>query len=49
MGVHDDVAFEPLVTLTDTDLKERGALILVFPRIWLLICKFHIHQSWQNH
>jgi len=21
----------------------------VFPRIWLLICKFHIRQSWRNH
>ena len=28
---------------------ERGALVLVFPRIWLLICKFHLRQSWKNH
>ena len=23
--------------------------MIVFPRIWLLICKFHIRQSWRNH
>src|SRR5882762_1092704 len=28
---------------------ERGALVLVFPNIWLLICKFHLCQSWRNH
>jgi AraC-like DNA-binding protein len=49
MGVRNGEAFEPLVAITDTDLKERGALVLVFPRIWLLICKFHIRQSWRNH
>ncbi|KAJ6565954.1 hypothetical protein DFH09DRAFT_1314736 [Mycena vulgaris] len=32
-----------------TDLKERAALILVFPDIWLLICRFHLRQSWRNH
>ncbi|KIJ38649.1 hypothetical protein M422DRAFT_258767 [Sphaerobolus stellatus SS14] len=40
---------EVLVVVTDTDLKERGALLQVFPHIWLLICKFHIWQSWRNH
>jgi hypothetical protein len=33
----------------DTDLKECGALIIIFPNIWLLICRFHLHQSWCNH
>ena len=28
---------------------ECGALLIVFPSIWLLICKFHIRQSWRNH
>ncbi|KAF8147129.1 hypothetical protein K438DRAFT_1689141, partial [Mycena galopus ATCC 62051] len=28
------------VAITDTDLKERGALIRVFPGVFLLICKF---------
>ncbi|KIJ29675.1 hypothetical protein M422DRAFT_268903, partial [Sphaerobolus stellatus SS14] len=41
--------FEVLVMITDTDMKERGALLNVFPHVWLLICKFHIRQSWRNH
>ena len=24
-------------------------MVLVFPKIWLLICKSHLHQSWKNH
>ncbi|KAK7001142.1 hypothetical protein R3P38DRAFT_3327238 [Favolaschia claudopus] len=28
---------------------ERGALLQVFPFIVLLICKFHLRQSWRNH
>jgi hypothetical protein len=28
---------------------ERNALVAVFPAIWLLICKFHLRQSWRNH
>lgn len=42
-------AFAPKVAITDTDLKERNALVRVFPDIWLLICKFHLRQSWRNH
>jgi hypothetical protein len=49
MGTRNGISFEPLVAITDTDIKERGALVLIFPRIWLLICKFHICQSWRNH
>ena len=41
-------SFAPKVTITDTDLKEHNTLI-VFPDIWLLICKFYLCQSWQNH
>ncbi|KAJ7116155.1 hypothetical protein C8R43DRAFT_824503, partial [Mycena crocata] len=33
---------------TDTDTKERGALIDVWPNIWLLLCKFHLRQCWTN-
>ncbi|RDX42278.1 hypothetical protein OH76DRAFT_1305791, partial [Lentinus brumalis] len=44
-----EVSFTPKVAITDTDLKERNALVRVFPEIWLLICKFHLRQSWQNH
>ena len=41
--------FEVLVAITNTDLKERAALVQVFSHIWLLLCKFHIRQSWRNH
>ncbi|KAJ7769549.1 hypothetical protein DFH07DRAFT_735996, partial [Mycena maculata] len=43
------VVFCPYTAITDTDLKERGALIAVIPSIWLLICRFHLRQSWKNH
>lgn len=49
LGVRNGEAFEPYVAITDTDLMERGALILLWPKIWLLICKFHLRQSWKNH
>ncbi|KAJ3966696.1 hypothetical protein EV361DRAFT_766651, partial [Lentinula raphanica] len=41
-------SFEPFSCITDTDTKERGALIAVWPRIILLICKFHLRQCWTN-
>ncbi|KZT02331.1 uncharacterized protein LAESUDRAFT_662002 [Laetiporus sulphureus 93-53] len=41
--------FMVYVAITDTDLMERGALVSVFSGIWLLICKFHLCQSWWNH
>ena len=40
--------FEPLVAITDTDTKERGALIRTWPRIKLLLCRFHLRQCWTN-
>jgi hypothetical protein len=43
------VIFCPFTCITDADLKERGALLAVFPSIWLLICRFHLRQSWKNH
>ncbi|KAJ7734048.1 hypothetical protein DFH07DRAFT_754523, partial [Mycena maculata] len=46
---HAGVIFKPLSAITDTDLKDRGALIAVFADIWLLICRFHLRQSWRNH
>ncbi|KAL7283273.1 hypothetical protein ACG7TL_002702 [Trametes sanguinea] len=49
LGSRDDAPFAPRVAITDTDLKERGALLNVFPSIWLLLCKFHLRQSWRNH
>jgi hypothetical protein len=43
------VVFNPFTCITDTDMKERGALFTVFISIWLLICRFHLRQSWKNH
>lgn len=40
--------FCPLVAITDTDTKERGALLDVWPEIWLLLCRFHVRQCWTN-
>ncbi|TFK78557.1 hypothetical protein K466DRAFT_507120 [Polyporus arcularius HHB13444] len=49
LGTRNDASFTPRVVITDTDFKERGALLSVFPELWLLICKFHLRQSWRNH
>ena len=40
--------FRPLVAITDTDYKERGALTRVWSGIRLLLCYFHIRQCWTN-
>ncbi|KAG9218432.1 hypothetical protein CCMSSC00406_0007967 [Pleurotus cornucopiae] len=40
--------FIPYVAITDTDTKERGALLRVWPDICLLLCKFHLRQCWTN-
>ncbi|KAL6298230.1 hypothetical protein BKA93DRAFT_711361, partial [Sparassis latifolia] len=44
----DGNAFEPAVGMTDTDTKERGALLIVWENILLLLCKFHVRQCWTN-
>ena len=49
LGTQNGKEFKAWVAITDTDLMERGTLLIVFPCIWLLICKFHIRQSWWNH
>ncbi|KIJ39177.1 hypothetical protein M422DRAFT_258067 [Sphaerobolus stellatus SS14] len=41
-------SFAPKVVITDTDTKERGALIIVWPSIFLLLCKFHVRNAWAN-
>ncbi|KAI0640234.1 hypothetical protein C8Q77DRAFT_1226560 [Trametes polyzona] len=40
--------FTPAVAMTDTDTKERGALLAVWPSITLLLCRFHVRQCWTN-
>ncbi|KAJ3717550.1 hypothetical protein C8R42DRAFT_724462 [Lentinula raphanica] len=42
------IAFEPYSTLTDTDTKEHGAILTVWPSMNLLLCKFHLRQCWTN-
>ena len=39
--------FTPFVAITDTDTKERAALLSVWPSVWLLLCKFHC-ECWTN-
>ncbi|KAJ3792372.1 hypothetical protein GGU11DRAFT_750115 [Lentinula aff. detonsa] len=41
--------YVPPIATTDTDLKERNALVNVFPIILLLICRVHLRRSWKNH
>lgn len=40
--------FQPCVAITDTDTKERGALIATWPSIILLLCRFHVRQCWTS-
>ncbi|KAI0310439.1 hypothetical protein OF83DRAFT_1155122 [Amylostereum chailletii] len=40
--------FAPKMAITDTDHKERGALLIVWPSIMLLLCKFPVRQCWRS-
>lgn len=40
--------FCPKVAITDTDVKERGALLKIWSSIFLLLCKFHVRNAWSN-
>ncbi|KLO10035.1 hypothetical protein SCHPADRAFT_833081 [Schizopora paradoxa] len=48
LGERSGKGFRPLVAITDTDTKERSALLDVWPSLWLLLCKFHVRQCWTN-
>lgn len=48
MGCRNNESFAPMVVITDTDLKERGALLRTWPTVMLLLCKFHVRQCWAN-
>lgn len=48
LGSRNNESFTPSVAITDTDPKERGALILVWINIILLLCRFHVRQCWTN-
>ena len=41
-------SFIPHMAITDTDTKERAALIQVWPDIILTLCTFHVRQCWKN-
>ncbi|KAI0764222.1 hypothetical protein BD413DRAFT_433493, partial [Trametes elegans] len=43
-----NACFEPYVAITDTDAKERGALLRAWPSLLLLLCRFHVRQCWTN-
>lgn len=40
--------FSPYMAITDTDTKERAALVAVWPDIILTLCGFHVRQCWTN-
>lgn len=40
--------FNPIIAMTDTDVKERRPLSKVWPGISLLLCYFHLSQCWKN-
>ncbi|KZV89638.1 hypothetical protein EXIGLDRAFT_139730 [Exidia glandulosa HHB12029] len=49
LGTRNGEAFKPRVAMTDTDFKERAALLVPWPELWELICRFHLRQCWRNH
>lgn len=44
----ENTRFAPCAAITDTDVKERGALLRVWDSIILLLCTFHVRQCWTN-
>ncbi|KAF8590724.1 hypothetical protein K439DRAFT_1329278, partial [Ramaria rubella] len=49
LGCRNGMPFKPFIAITNTDPKERGALIILWSDILLILCKFHIRQFWTNH
>jgi hypothetical protein len=41
--------FKPAVAITDSDIKERTALLQTWPGIWLNLCRYHPRKSWRNY
>lgn len=48
LSLGHSIMFYPLVAITDTDTKERGALQDIWPEIWLLLCRYHVRSCWTN-
>ncbi|KAF0549283.1 sugar transporter [Gigaspora margarita] len=42
------ITFSPLVAITDANVKEYKALLIVWSEIILIICYFYISQYWRN-
>ena len=40
--------WSPSVWITDSDVKERNAILRVWPTAVLLLCRFHLRQAWRN-
>jgi hypothetical protein len=43
------VAVNVKVALTDSDVKERSALVTVWPDVELLLCTRHLRECWKHH
>jgi hypothetical protein len=48
MGTKDGKTFAPKAVITDTDLKERATLHLVWFTVILLLCRFHVRSCWAS-
>ena len=48
LGHQNNDPFCPFAAITDTDTKERLALVQLWPMVILLLCQFHVRQCWTN-
>lgn len=48
LGDVDGKKLCPTLVITDTDMKERAALHIVWPSTLLLLCQFHVRHCWAN-
>lgn len=42
------ISFYHKAAITDTNTKEQGAPPIIWPKIHLLLCKFHVCNAWAN-
>ncbi|KAI1782115.1 hypothetical protein LXA43DRAFT_1150445 [Ganoderma leucocontextum] len=48
MGTNSEgEVFRPKVGISDNDIKERSAMMALWPQVRLLLCFFHTWQSWR--
>lgn len=49
MGTNEEgETFEPLVAITDNDVRKHHTLSTLFLNITLLLCLYHVWQVWRN-